>query len=50
MKYATLRHMGTPEVRYLYKKAKDLIKNKDKAWMDGLSNRAKAALLLNRVY
>lgn len=45
---ARLRHMGIPEVKYLYKKAKDLVKNKDKAWMDGLSNRAKAALLMNR--
>ena len=45
---ARLRHMGVPEVKYLYKKAKDLVKHKDKAWMDGLSNRAKAALLLNK--
>ena len=42
-----LRNMELPEVKYLYKKAKDLLKDKNKAWLNGLSNRAKKALLEN---
>lgn len=45
---ADLRGMAEPEVKYLYRKACDLVKNKEKAWLNGLSNRAKAALLLNK--
>ena len=43
-----LRSKALPEVKYLFKKAKDLIKDKDKAWLNGLSNRAKKALLDNK--
>lgn len=45
---AKLRGMEVPEVNYLYNKAKCLLKDKHAAWLNGLSNRAKAALLQNK--
>lgn len=44
-KYRGLSHV---EVKALFLKAKLLLKERDKAWMAGLSNRAKAALIKNR--
>lgn len=43
-----LRHVGLPEIKDLYKKACGLVKDRDKAWLNGLSNRAKEALLQNK--
>lgn len=42
---AEYRNLPASEVKALFLRAKEMIKNKDSAWMDGLSPRAKKALI-----
>ena len=45
-----LRGIPLSQVKYLYNHARNLIKNKDKVWLIGLSNRAQHALIENNFH
>ena len=47
---AKYREVPASEVKVLYVRAKELLKNRDQAWLVGLSNRAKLAIIANKKY